>query len=343
MVAQPHEAVSRHNELLKAAQDIAALKLELQDKTNAWNAQKMRADRAEAVNRQLEAQLQTDKREALTLIQDITMPEARTASDKEYADYRSQGWTPEDITISTIVGEVSTHFKRIVTLIRVAPLEPAHDQPPITAAVAPTVQEVATVPPDPIPVTDSPRPEGEGQGVRDFAGLWNALYQMDRYAELVLHWPQLPQYAPRVYDVFAAAGCDMADVVIMKSFRPGRRDDQWTLKAIFPCNQAHHMSAIRKALADAGFERVIARDGREFIFDLPQAWVSPRTVKADAVIGAAPADTAQVVQQQVAEYEIPPYQTPPIGMTRDERIEFRLDQIRTADKQFISAFLGGQQ
>lgn len=278
MVAQPHDPAIRHNELLKAAQEIADLKIELQDMTNARNAQKMRADRAEMLNRQLEAQLKTDKREALTLIQDITMPEARTASDKEYADYRSQGWTPEDITISTIVGEVSTHFKRIVTLIRVAPLEPAHDQPPITAAVVSTVHEVATVEPQ-----DKPVPVDQPDS--STAGLWNALYQMDRYAELVQHWPQLPQYAPRVHDVFAAAGCDMADVVIMKSFRMGHTNDKWTLKVIFRYI-SQIVPGIRKVLAVAGFERVIAQNGgREFIFDLPQSWVpAPRkTITASSM------------------------------------------------------------
>lgn len=354
MVAQPHDPAIRHNELLRAAQEIADLKQELIDMTNARNANKARADRAEAVNRQLEAQLKTDKREALTLIQDITMPEARALSDKEYADFRSQGWTPDNITISTAVGEVSTHYKRIVTLIRVAPLQPATDQPPITAAatvqesltvpaaVAPTVPELATVQ----PVLETPlsvHGEGLGEGLIDpIAGLWNALYALGRFAELVQHWPLLPEYAPRVYAVFETAGCDMADVVIMKSFRPGRNNDEWTLKIIFRYSK-QIATDIRKALAVAKFERVIARDGREFIFDLPQAWVSPsprKTITASSMT-IMENDTAQVIRQNIAEYEIPPYQTPPVGMTSDERIEYRLGQIRIADQKFINAFLGG--
>lgn len=263
MVAQPHEAPSRHNELLRAAQDIADLKVELAEMTAARNANKARADRAEAVNRQLETQLKTDKREIKTLYVKTALVADLEKLDSDLAKMTSAGWERFDSGI--IPGDNPIRF---ITLIRVAPLEPATDQPPITAAVAPTIPEVATVQPQAILTEENAQ--------SSISGLWNALYQMDRFVELVQHWPKLPEYAPRVYAVFEAAGCDMADVVIMKSFRMGHRADEATLKAIFP-KSTQIIPGTRTALVAAGFGNVVHRDGREFIFDLPAAWVgAPR-------------------------------------------------------------------
>lgn len=282
MVAQPHQAPSRHNALLEAAQKIADLEIDLQNMTHAREAHKLRADHAEKLNRQLEAQLTHAAKETVTLVQQLHKPEDRTKADRELVEYINTGWVVDYETVNTL--DVLQHF-RIVRFIRTAPIEPATDQPPITAGnpVGVAAQDSLTVP---VPV----QPLYPGDPIAfppahsSIAGLWDALYTMDRYLEFVEHWPRLPEYAPRVYAVFATAGCDMADAVIVKSFRPGRNNDQWTLKIIFR-NSTQVAPGTQTALVAAGFGRVIAREGREFIFDLPQAWLpSPRkTITASSM------------------------------------------------------------
>lgn len=289
MVAQPHEATGRHNALLDAGRKIADLERDLEAMTIARNANRIRAERAELLVRQLQSQIASPKREAKTIYTKMKLDADRAKHDAEVAKLMSDGWT--FVCDGTVL--VADPVERYTTFSRTAPLEPATDQPPITAAATVTegnacgIQESLTV--DDVS-TDSPRTEGEGQGARvlnsapsSISGLWNALYAMDRFAELVQHWPRLPEYAPRVYAVFEAAGCDMTDVVIMKSFRFGHREDQWTLKVIFP-KSTQIQAGTRTALVAAGFGTVIQRDGREFIFDLPQAWVSPRkTITASSM------------------------------------------------------------
>lgn len=352
MVAQPYEAPSRHNELLKAAQEIADKNIEIQQLQHKLEAHRVRADRAEMLNRQLESQIASPKRDVKTLYSHITLPVDQEKLDADLAKMTSAGW--ERFDSGVIPGEKPLRF---VTLIRVAPLEPATDQPPITVTATLTegnpVGATVQAPADPV------APAAYPPAHPSIAGLWNALYALDRFAELVQHWPRLPEYAPRIYAILESAGCDMTDVKIMKSFRLGHRADEWTLKASFPVS-TQIAPGTRTALVVAGFGNVVQRDGREFIFDLPQAWVTPprKTITASSMtimtegnavgmtegnISGTGDATAQVIRQNIAEYEIPPYLTPPIGMTRDERIEYRLGQIRAADKQFINAFLGGQQ
>lgn len=290
MVAQPHDPAIRHNELLKAAQDIADKNQEIERLTYSLNAHKARADRAESVVRQLEAQLATEKREIKSLYSYVALPVDQEKLDADLAKMTSAGW--ERFDSGVIPGDKPIRF---ISLIRVAPLQPATDQPPITASE--TIQESLTVQPAPeTPLSvHGDRREGLGEGLIDpvayppphpsIAGLWDALYALDRFAELVQHWPQLLEFAPRVYAIFADAGCDMTDTVIMKSFRLGHRADERTLKASFR-KPEQIVPGTRTALVVAGFGNVVQRDGREFIFDLPPAWLSPsprKTITASSM------------------------------------------------------------
>lgn len=294
MVAQQHEVGSRHNALLEAGQEIARLNGEIETLTIQRNAHSLRAQRAEEVVRQLEAQITHPAQETITLVQELLPSDVRLKADRELAEYINANWVVASEIVNTIESvngklPMSVQHYRIVRFIRTAPIEPATDQPPatVTVAAAATNSDAAATPaPEPVYPAD---PADFPPAHSSISGLWNALYQMDRVAELVQHWPRLTEYAPRVYAVFADAGCDMADVVMMKSFRPGRGDDQRTMKIIFR-SSSQIVPGTRTAMTAAGLERVIARDGREFIFDLPESWVSaPRrkTVKADAVLDAS--------------------------------------------------------
>lgn len=260
MVAQAQLA---YTDLFKANQRITEQQNEIAQLLSARNAARLRADHAERLYTQLESQLLHQAKESFTLIQQFQNPEDRPKLDRDLDERINAGWEIAHETYNTL--EVNRHI-RIVRFIRTAPIEPATDQPPITAEATPPVQ-TTVYPVDPVAFPPAHPFIG---------GLWNALYQMDRFAELVQHWPKLPEYAPRVYAVFEAAGCDLTDVVIMKSFRLGHRADEWTLKAIFPIS-TQIVPGTRTALVAAGFGNVVQRDGREFIFDLPQAWVSPLT------------------------------------------------------------------
>lgn len=275
MAVQQQEATSRHNALLEAGQEIARLNAENEALTIVKNAHARRADRAEAVVRQLEARLAHPAQEVRTLYTKMKLDADRAKHDAAMANLASEGWT--FVCDGTLL--IADPVERYTTFIRTAPIEPTPDQPSAmeTVAAAATNVEIAATPEPAYPLDPAAFPPAHSS----ITGLWNALYQMDRYAELVQHWPKLRDYAPRVYAVFADAGCDMADVVIMKSFRPGRRDDQHTMKIIFRSSSQIALRT-RQAMAVAGLERVIAREGREFIFDLP-----PKTVKADAVLDAS--------------------------------------------------------
>lgn len=287
-----HEAQQRFDAISQMSAEIATLNTEIEGLKHARDAARLRAERAELVVRQLEVQIASPLRQVKTVYTSMTLKVEREEHDAKLAKLASDGWMFL-CDGSFLYGQA---VERYTTLIRTAPIEPMHDQPPMTAAA--TINESLTVPANLIDeaaasvALDRDITHSEPvQNMHTLPGLWNALYAMDRFAELVQHWPKLAEFAPRVYAVFAAAGCDMADVVIMKSFRFGHNADEWTLKAIFPVS-TQIQPGTRTALVAAGFGTVIQRDGREFIFDLPQAWVSvtPRTVKADAVIGAAPSD-----------------------------------------------------
>jgi hypothetical protein len=294
MVAQSHEAASRHNELLRAAQEIADKNLEIQQLTHSYNAQKLRADRAELVNRQLESQIASPKREAITVYTKMKLDTDRVKHDAALAKLFSDGWSV--VCDGTVL--VADPVERYTTLSRVKPIEPATDQPPMTVTVGNPVGAAAT---PPVQTHIYPGDPATFPPAHPFiGGLWNALYAMDRFAELVQHWPKLAEYAPRVHAILAAAGCDMADVKIMKSFRLGHRADEWTIKVNFP-NSKQIAPGTRTALAAAGVRELVARDGREFIFDLPAAWVgeTPRkTITASSMTimteGNAPGVEADV-------------------------------------------------
>jgi hypothetical protein len=280
MVAQSHEAATRHNALLEAGIRIAELERDLEAMAIARNANRLRAERAEDVVKQLEAQITHPAKEVLTLVQQPQNPEDWRKADSDLAERINAGWAVASEIVNTIeiMGKVQ-HF-RIVRFVRTAPIEPATDQPPISAAATPSVTAVD-------PVAFPPAHPFIG-------GLWNALYVMGRFAELVQHWPKLAEYAPRVYAIFAAVGCDMTDVKIMKSFRLGHRADEWTIKVIFP-NSKQIAPGTRTSLAAAGVRDLVARDGREFIFDLPAAWVgeTPRkTITASSMTIMGEGNTA---------------------------------------------------
>lgn len=276
----------RFDALSQMSAENVALQKDVETLTRALNAARLRADHAERLVHQLESQITHPVQETITLIQELLPSDVRLKADRELVEYINANWMVASEIVNTVESATSKmpltvqHY-RIVRFIRTAPIEPAHDQPPITAAAI--EKEYLTVA-NPAPTPEYPAdPAAYAPARASIAGLWNALYQMDRYAELVQHWPQLPHYAPRVYAVFADAGCDMADAVICKSFRPGHQDDQWTMKIQFP-KSTQIVAGTRTAMTAAGFRTVVNRDGREFIFDLPLAWITPpKTVKADAV------------------------------------------------------------
>lgn len=273
MVAQSHLI---QTDLFKANQEIAALTQEIERLLIARNAQARRADHAEKLYHQLEAQLVHPAKESFTLIQQFQNPEDRPKLDRDMDEHINAGWEIAHETYNTL--EATRHI-RIVRFSRTAPIEPATDQRPITEQVSPTAPaDDPALPVYPVDPVEFPPVHSS------IIGLWNALYQMDRYAELVQHWSKLPEYAPRIYAILEAAGCDMADVKIMKSFRLGHRADEWTLKVSFPVS-TQIAPGTRTALVVAGFGNIVQRDGREFIFDLPQAWVSPprKTITASSM------------------------------------------------------------
>jgi hypothetical protein len=272
-----HEAQGRFDAISQMSAEIATLNTEIDGLKHARDAARLRAERAEMVVRQLESQIASPKREAITIYSKMKLETDRVKHDAALAKLFSEGWT--FVCDGTVL--VADPIERYTTLVRTAPIEPATD---LTDRVGQPITTAAT-PPVPTPVY--PGDPATFPPAHPFiGGLWNALYAMDRFAELVNNWPRLAEYAPRVHAVFTAASCDMTDVVIMKSFRFGHRDDTWTLKVIFPVS-TQIAPGTRTALAAAGVRDLVRRDGREFIFDLPAAWVGemPRkTVKADAVI-----------------------------------------------------------
>lgn len=278
-----HEATGRFDAISQMSAEIATLNTEIEMLKHARDAARLRADRAESVVKQLEAQISHPAREAITIYTKIKLDTDRVKHDAALAKLFSDGWS--FICDGTVL--VADPVERYTTLMRVAPIEPATDQPPITAAATLNVAAAETVPTPAWPTGRTPAdPAAFPPAHPSISNLWNALYAMDRFVEFVEHWPKLAEYAPRVHAIFVDAGCDMTDVVIMKSFRFGHNADEWTLKAIFPVS-TQIQPGTRTRLVAAGFGTVIQKDGREFIFDLPQAWVSakPRkTVKATAIL-----------------------------------------------------------
>lgn len=290
MIAQPQEAASRHNALLEAGQEIARLNAEIETLTISRNAHNRRAERAEEVVRELESQLTHPVQETITLVQELLPRDVRLKADAELVEYINANWTVASEIVNTIESAngklpLTVQHIRIVRFIRTAPIEPAPDFVGTRRALsADEAAPVLVAEPSPEYPAD---PAAYAPAHSSIAGLWNALYDLTRFGEYVQHWAQLPHYAPRVYAVLEGAGCNMTGAKIMKSFKPSRVHDEWTMTVLFP-KSSQIAKGTGDALEQAGFTSVIARDGRQFIFDLPQAWITPpKTVKADAVFEAS--------------------------------------------------------
>lgn len=276
------ESRQRFDALSQMSAENTALQKDVEALTKALNANRLRAEHAERLVHQLESQLTHPTKEACTLVQLIGQPEDRKKADAELAQVINDRWERFDCAIIANPGESTV---RIVTLTRTAPIEPASDQPPLTASA--TVNESLTV------VDPAPEPEYPADPVAypplhpSIVGLWDALYDLTRFDEYVQHAPRQMAFAPRIYAVLEGAGCNMAGAKIMKSFKPSRVHDEWTMTVLFP-KSSQIAKGTGDALEQAGFTGVIARDGRQFIFDLPLAWITPpKTVKADAVFEAS--------------------------------------------------------
>lgn len=293
MIAQSNQVQMPYTDLFRANQRIADQALEIEQLTIARNAQARRADRAEQLYYQLESQLTNPAREAKSIYTKVKMEADRDRHDAEIAKLESDGWEfrCDNVFIDAGIVERYTTFSRIARP-QLVPDQPQRD------AVEPTVELVAAAEPAPpiYPVDPVKFPPAQPS----ISNLWAALYDMDRFAELVQHWPDLPEYAPRIHDIFLKAGCDMTNAIIVKSYRPGRRDDVLTVKVSFPSSQ-QVPGNLRQGITGNGLDRLIEREGREFIFDLPKGWLavtSRKTITASSMTimdGDAPAPAADLV------------------------------------------------
>lgn len=112
-------ATARFQVITQMGSGILELKAQIAALTAQLEAERKRADRAEAQVRQLEQQLVNPKREFFTLALPIANPEDRVKADAELAKKINEGWERFDSAYLASPGERTIHY---ITLIHAVPL-----------------------------------------------------------------------------------------------------------------------------------------------------------------------------------------------------------------------------
>mgnify|MGYP006921315353 CR=1 FL=1 len=111
------------------------------------------ADEVAALQRKVEALTNPPPtcKEVCTLVQKLSNPEDRRASDAELAEKLSEGWVSLNTTVTSVESELFTYYTRIVTLVRDLPAQPA------PKAAQPAAEE-AKLYIGAVPLTPAPQP-----------------------------------------------------------------------------------------------------------------------------------------------------------------------------------------